>query len=96
MPSFMDKVGSAAATAKWKADQQMRILKVQNSIKDLESKVKAKTADLGAAALELYKQGNLPVESLQEICANIGQLNDQIAQSTENLHQIQAEKQPEG
>jgi hypothetical protein len=96
MPSFMDKVGSAASGAKWKADQQVRILKMQNNIHELENKVVTQTTALGKAAFELYKLGNLPAESLHELCANIGQLNEQIGQLTDNLHQIQAEKPPEG
>ena len=91
---FMDKLGSAANVAKWKADQQMRVMRAQNSIHDVEKQVNAQKATLADAALELYAQGALAEERLQEICAAIGQLNAQIATLTENLHQIQAEQPP--
>ena len=94
MPSFMDKIGSAAVAAKWKADQQMRVMRMQNSIHDLENQVKAQTTALGNAALALHAQGQLAEEALVEICAAIVKLNEKIAQSNETLRQIQAEQSP--
>ncbi len=94
MPSFMDKIGSAAALAKWKADQQMRVMRVQNSIHDLEKQVNAQNASLANTALALYAQGALSDEPLRHICATIADLTEQVRQSTENLHQIQAEQPP--
>jgi hypothetical protein len=92
--SFMNKLGSAASMAKWKADQQMRIVRTQNNIHDLENQVKAQKNSLAEAVLGLYAQGNLSEESLKTVCAAIGQLNGQIASVTESLHQIQAEQAP--
>jgi hypothetical protein len=92
--SFMNKLGSAASMAKWKADQQMRIVRTQNNIHDLENQVKAQKNSLAEAVLGLYAQGNLSEESLKTVCAAIGQLNSQIASVTESLHQIQAEQAP--
>jgi hypothetical protein len=92
--SFMDKLGSAAALAKWKADQQMRIMRTQNNLRDLENQVKAQKETLGEAALQLYLQGGLSEPSLQQICVTIGQLQEQAAQVNAALHQIQAEQPP--
>jgi hypothetical protein len=94
MPSFMDKLGSAATAAKWKADQQMRIMRTQNSIHDLENQVKAQTTALGNTALALFAQGSLTEDALREICSAIGRLNEQIAQQTDTLHHIQSEQAP--
>ncbi len=91
---FMDKLGSAANTAKWKADQQMRLMRVQNSIHDLEKQVNAQKASLADAVLEIYAQGTLADERLKGICSAISQLDTQIAGLNENLHQIQAEQPP--
>jgi hypothetical protein len=91
---FMDKLGSAANTAKWKADQQMRLMRVQNNVHDLEKQVNGQKATLADAVLELYAQGALADERLTGICAAIGQLDTQIAGLNENLHQIQAEQPP--
>ncbi|MCL4562315.1 MAG: hypothetical protein M1281_17100 [Chloroflexi bacterium] len=91
---FMDKLGSAAATAKWKADQQMRVMRVQNNIRDLENQVKSQKMALGDTALGLYSQGSLAEEPLQQICAEIGRINEQVAQLNQNLRQIQAEQPP--
>lgn len=92
--SFMDKLGSAAATAKWKADQQMRIMRAQNSIRDVENQVKTQKAALAETALQLYAQGALTEAPLVEACAAITQLTLQIGQLTETLRQIQAEQPP--
>ena len=91
---FMDKLGSAANTAKWKADQQMRIMKVQNSIRDVEKQVNAQKAALADSAMDLYTQGALADERLGAICVQIAQLNAQIAGLNENLHQVQSEQPP--
>jgi len=92
--SFLDKLGSAAAVAKWKADQQMRAMRVQNSIRDAEKQVTSQKSALADAALELYAQGSLAESSLAEICAAILQQNEQIRQLNENLERIQAEQPP--
>lgn len=92
--SFMDKLGSAAAAAKWKADQQMRVMRAQSSIRDLENQVKTQKEALGDAALELFAQGSLADQSLQQLCVAIGQLKGQLAQANDTLHQIQAEQPP--
>jgi hypothetical protein len=92
--SFVDKLGSAAAAAKWKADQQMRVMHVQNNIHELENQVKAQKTALADAAFGLYQQGQLADVSLQSICATIVQNNTQIGALTDNLRQIQAEQAP--
>ncbi|HVN53557.1 MAG TPA: hypothetical protein VMT46_04440 [Anaerolineaceae bacterium] len=94
MPSFMDKLGSAAALAKWKADQQVRVMRVQNQIHDLEKQVNAQNASLASTVMGLYSQGTLVDSSLREICAGIERLNEQVRQLNENLRQIQAEQPP--
>ena len=91
---IMDKLGSAAAVAKWKADQQMRAMRVQNNIHDLENQVKNQKVALADKALELNTQGLLVEEPLRETCAHIDQLDGQIKELTVTLHQIQAEQPP--
>lgn len=92
--SFLDKLGSAAAVAKWKADQQMRVMRAQNSIRDAEKQVASQKSALADAALDLYNQGSLAEDSLAGICAAILQQNEQIQLLNENLAKIQAEQPP--
>jgi hypothetical protein len=92
--SFLDKLGPAAAAAKWKADQQMRVMRVQSSIHELENQVKTQKASLADSVMDLYQQGQLADASLQNLCAAIAQNNTQIGALTDNLHQIQAEQAP--
>ncbi len=91
---FMDKLGSAANVAKWKADQQMRVMRVQNSIHDVEKQVNAQKAALADSALALYAQGALAEDQLKAICGAIGQFQAQLAGLNENLRQIQSEQPP--
>jgi hypothetical protein len=91
---FMDKLGSAANAAKWKADQQMRVMRVQNSIHDLEKQVNTHKAALADTALELYTQDALTEERLGTICAAIRQLETQLGGLNDTLHQIQSEQPP--
>jgi hypothetical protein len=91
---FMDKLGSAANAAKWKADQQMRVMRVQNSIHDMEKQIITQKSALADAALELHTQGALTDERLGTICAAIGQLEMQLSGLNANLHQIQSEQPP--
>ncbi len=92
--SFMDKLGSAAALAKWKAEQQVRIVRAQNAVHDLENQVKTQKASLADSVLDLYAQGVLTDPGLQQACAAITQLNVQVAQANEAVRQIQAEQPP--
>ena len=69
-----------AATAKWKADQQMCLLKSQNQVRELERQINAQKTQLADTAWTLYTRQGLSEDELKEICAAIARLHEQIRQ----------------
>ena len=77
---IQESLSRAANVAKWKADQQMRLLKSQNQVRELEGQIKTQKAQLADTALTLYTQQRLSEDELKEICSTIAQLHEQIQQ----------------
>jgi DNA repair exonuclease SbcCD ATPase subunit len=85
----------AAAVAKWKADQQRRLLNSQNQVRELEGQTKTLKARLADATLTLYTQERLGEDELKEICAAIAQLHEQIEEQKKLQEAIKNEQPPE-
>ena len=85
----------ATAVAKWKADQQMRLLKNQNQVRDLEGQIKTQKARLADTAWTLYTQHRLSESELQEICAGLAQLQEQVQQQQAVQEAIRSEQFPD-
>src|SRR5512136_2799342 len=79
MPIQAD-LSRAAAIAKWKADQQMCLLKSQNKVRELEGQINAQKAQLADTAWALYTRQGLSEDELIEICATIARLHQEISQ----------------
>jgi hypothetical protein len=77
---IQESLTRATAAAKWKADQQMRLLKSQNQVRDLEGQIKTQKARLADTAWALYTQQRLIEDELKEICAVMVHLQEQIQQ----------------
>lgn len=92
---LQDRIAHAAAVAKWKADQQMRLLKSQNRIGDFEGQIRNQKAVLADKALALYAQELLAENELKQICATIAGLNDQIKEQHSLQESIRNERPPE-
>jgi hypothetical protein len=90
---IQESLSRAAKIARWKADQQMRLLKSQNQIRELEGQIKTQKARLADTALTLYTQQRLSEEELKEICAAIAQLHEQIRQQ-QTLQEATKNEQP--
>ena len=73
---FQDKLAHAAAVAKWKADQQMRLLKSQNRVGEIEGQIRNQKASLADKALNLYAQGQLLEDDLKQVCDTIALLHE--------------------
>lgn len=93
--SFQARLSHAAAVTKWKADQQMRVLKCQNQIRDLEGQIKVQKSLLADTALSLYTQQKLTHEELIQICNAISQLHSQIKDQHNLEDMIKQERGPE-
>lgn len=92
---FQDKLAHAAAVAKWKADQQMRLIKSQGRVGEIEGQIRTQKAALADKTLALYAQGQLTEEDLKQVCASIAGLHDQIREQQVLQEAIRGERPPE-
>jgi DNA repair exonuclease SbcCD ATPase subunit len=93
--TFQDKIAHAAAVAKWKADQQMRLLKSQSRIGEIESQIRAEKSALADKTLALYAQEQLAEDDLKQICAAIAALHGQIKEQQSLQESARSERPPE-
>jgi hypothetical protein len=93
--SFKEQVAHTTAVAKWKADQQFRLFKIQNQIRDIENQIKPQKALLADTALNLYNQHRLIEAELMQICNTISQLDEQIKEQQNIQEMIKGEHAPE-
>jgi len=92
---LQDRVAHAAAVVKWKADQQMRLLKSQNQVREIEGQIRSQKAILADKALSLYDLQKLTEEELINICSAIAQLHAQIKEQQTLQEMIKREQAPE-
>lgn len=92
---FQDKLAHAAAVAKWKADQQMRLIKSQSRVGEIEGQIRNQKAALADKALTLYAQAQLLEEDLKQICDTIASLHEQIKEQHSLQEAIRSERPPE-
>lgn len=92
---FQDKLAHAAAVAKWKADQQMRLLKSQSRVGEIEGQIRNQKAALADKALNLYGQGQLTEDDLKQICDTIASLHEQIKEQHSLQEATRNERPPE-
>jgi hypothetical protein len=92
---FQDKLAHAAATAKWKADQQIRLFKSQSRVGEIEGQIRTQKASLADKALALYAQGQLAEDDLKQICNAIASSHEQIKEQQSLQEAIRNERPPE-
>jgi len=95
MMPLLDKFSHAATVTKWKADQQMRLLKIQNQINEIEQSIRGEKSKLAETAIHLFAQENLLNDELLEICTRINQFRDQITEKQRYQEAIRQERPPE-
>lgn len=92
---FQDRINHAAAIAKWKADQQMRLLKSQSRISEVESQIRSEKSALADKTLALYAQEQLAEDDLKRICTAIAALHEQIEEQRSLQEAARNERPPE-
>ena len=92
---FQDKIAHAAAVAKWKADQQMRLLRSQSRVGEIEGQIRNQKAALADKALNLYGQEQLIEDDLKQICDMIASLHEQIKEQHSLQETVRSEHPPE-
>jgi hypothetical protein len=93
--ALKEQIEHAAAVTKWKADQQMRILKIQGQINDMESTIKGRVYALGETTLRLSEQGELQQPSLLELTHQIAALKEQLLGLQQSLTAVKTESGPQ-
>lgn len=91
---IVDKMGNAANIAKWKADQQVRILKKQGEIRDIEAKVYTQKAAISELVLFLFSKNQIENEDLKTLCNAVTQLQKQIQAARQEIEFMKQEQPP--
>lgn len=93
--ALKEEIEHAAAVTKWKADQQVRILRIQGQISDIESSIKGRVYALGESTLRLSEQGELQQPSLLEMTHEISALKEQLLGLQQTLTAVKSESGPQ-
>jgi hypothetical protein len=93
--AIQDRIAHATAVAKWKADQQLRLLKSQNRIGEIEGQIRSEKSTLADKTLALYAQEQLVEEELKQICATIAVFHGQVKEQQHLQEAIRGERPPE-
>jgi hypothetical protein len=91
---FKQTVNQAAGTAKWKADQLVRINKVQGEINTLKHQVGVARDQIAAAVLDMRARGEALPPELESMCAAVDAAQAQVAEHEAQLAAINAEAAP--
>jgi predicted RNA-binding Zn-ribbon protein involved in translation (DUF1610 family) len=92
---ILDQLRRGVDTAKFKADQLMRINRVQSEIGDLRREISSVREKIANVVMELHRQGGLSSQELEDLCVAIDQLNTQIAAKEAQIVHIRAEVPPQ-
>lgn len=91
---LQDQISHAAAVAKWKVDQQSRILKAQNKIRETENQISARKWALAEKTYQLFCASGINEEELTEQCQQIQMLYKNIDEMQLILESIRSESLP--
>jgi RNA polymerase subunit RPABC4/transcription elongation factor Spt4 len=91
---FTDGASKQLEIAKWKADQLVRINKVQGEINKLKGEINTVHEQIAHAVLEMRQQGQALPPELEAVCVNLDALNAQISEHEAQLAAINAEQAP--
>jgi predicted nucleic acid-binding Zn-ribbon protein len=88
---LLDSLRKGADTARAKADQMMRINRVQGEIKGIQREIESEREKIADAVMELHQQGTLSDQGLTDTCIAIEGLKAQIAEKEAQIESIRAE-----
>jgi hypothetical protein len=98
MPSldqFLDQLQHGIDVAKFKADQFMRVNRMQGEINDLRHEILGTHDKIVNTVEELHKKNASMPPELQQLCASIDQLETRIAEKEKQIADIHAEVPPQ-
>ena len=91
----LDQLRRGVATARSKANQKMRINRVQGEIKGIRREIQAVREKIADGVIELHQKGDLSHQELADLCTEIDGLNAQITEKEAQIASIRAEIPPE-
>lgn len=91
---MLDRLRHATDVAKFKADQLLRVNRVQAEISNIRREVQVIRDQIASAALELHRSGSLQHVEIEQLCGAIDRLNAQIIERESLVAAIQAEQPP--
>jgi hypothetical protein len=91
---MLDRLRHATDVAKFKADQLLRVNRVQAEISNARREVQVVRDQIASAALELHRGGSLQHAEIEQLCVAIDRLNALISEREALVVAIQAEQPP--
>ena len=91
---LQDQISHAASVAKWKVDQQSRILKTQNKLREIENQISAQKWSLAEKTYQLFSTSGIKEMELVEHCQQIQLLYQTLDEMKVVLDSIRAESLP--
>ena len=88
----MKSVQTTAGKTAFEADKMVRTKREEGALSDAQKRVQAKLAELGQAALALYRSGTLSDPSVTALADEITGLEAQVQQQKEKLEAIRDEQ----
>ncbi|MEL7644652.1 MAG: hypothetical protein AAGU04_00090 [Anaerolineaceae bacterium] len=90
-----DELSHYASIVSWKVKQQTQILHIQAQIHELESQIGIQKTMLADRTYEMYTEGSLTVEPIQQICEKITALIARKAEHQQELEALRSQTPPE-
>jgi rRNA maturation endonuclease Nob1 len=92
--AFMNRFKHGINVTKFKADQMMRINKIQGEINEIRQQISGAHMEIANTAFGLYKQGHLADADIKRLCIAVEGLMSQIAEHEAMIEAIRAEEAP--
>lgn len=92
--SLKNRLSYAAAVAKWKTDQQLKLVRSQNKVRDIENRIGSLKTELGEITFQLLSEGQSLHEDLNPTYESIVGLGRQIEEQQVSQDEIKNEDPP--
>ena len=92
--AFVNRFKHGLNVTKFKADQMLRINKIQTEINTIRQQVSGARMEIANTAFELYKQGRVEDPDIKRLCTAVEDLLGQISEREAMIEAIRAEEAP--
>lgn len=92
--TIYDRLKHGVDVTKFKADQAMRIRDLQGEIDSVRREISIVRDQIATTTLNLYKEGVIADDKLEELCVKIDQFNEHIELKDNLIASIRAEPPP--